>query len=383
MWESSRENRMEIKMQEAYKEKQAEAAIQEAHKENRSEAAIHETYKKNRAAEQDLALTPVYQEIETRKLEELYLRDPFLFPDRERGWYFLYGTNMDTCDGAANLDPFFETWISRDLQTFQGPYLVFRPEKGFWGVKHYWAPEVHAYRGAYYMFATFKGGIGEDRGTAVLKAERPEGPFREHSKGHVTLKGHECLDGTFYVDSDGKPWVVFCHEWTELFYGKIKALPLKEDQTGVLDVDPIVIVDTETDCLPWIRLMHDPRVRKKGYLTDAPYFHRLSGGALLMMWSSYTLDAAPDSSGEDDGGYVIAGCISRSGKMEGPWEHIPELLLDHNAGHSALFYDLEGNLKLISHCNDTKHGQESPIILDVREKQDGIQIIWRQGEHEK
>ena len=107
MWESSRENRMEIKMQEAYKEKQAEAAIQEAHKENRSEAAIHETYKKNRAAEQDLALTPVYQEIETRKLEELYLRDPFLFPDRERGWYFLYGTNMDTCDGAANLDPFF------------------------------------------------------------------------------------------------------------------------------------------------------------------------------------------------------------------------------------------------------------------------------------
>lgn len=225
------------------------------------------------------------------------------------------------------------------------------------------------------MFATFKGGIGEDRGTAILKAERPEGPFREHSKGPVTLKGHECLDGTFYVDLDGNPWIVFCHEWTELFYGKIKALPLKEDLTGTVDAEAVVIVDTEKDYLPWIRPMHDPRVHKKGYLTDAPYFHRLPDGSLLMLWSSY---AIPDYMGEGDGGYVIAGCISKNGKVEGPWEHIPRLLLDHNAGHSALFYDLQGNLRLISHCNDTKHGQESPVILDVRERRDGIQILWRQ-----
>lgn len=320
-------------------------------------------------------LTPVYDKVETRTLQQLYLRDPFLLTDKDRGCYFLYGTNMNTCDGAADLDPFFETWISRDLQTFEGPYLVFRPERGFFGVKHYWAPEVHVYEGAYYMFATFKGGIGEDRGTAILKAKRPEGPFREHSKGHVTLKGHECLDGTLYVDADGKPWIVFCHEWTELFYGKIKALPLKDDLTEALDADPVVIVDTQKDHLPWIRQMHDPRVHKKGYLTDAPFMHRLQDGALLMMWSSY---AVPDYMGEGDGGYVIAGCISRSGKIEGPWEHMPKLLLDHNAGHSALFYDLEGNLKLISHCNDTIHGQEKPIILDVREDRDGIQIIWRQ-----
>lgn len=121
--------------------------------------------------------------------------------------------------------------------------------------------------------------------------------------------------------------------------------------------------------------MHDPRVHKKGYLTDAPYFHRLPDGSLLMLWSSY---AIPDYMGEGDGGYVIAGCISKNGKVEGPWEHIPRLLLDHNAGHSALFYDLQGNLRLISHCNDTKHGQESPVILDVRERRDGIQILWRQ-----
>lgn len=328
----------------------------------------------------DPALTPVYQETETRAIEELYLRDPFIFTDYARGLYFLYGTNMNTCDGAANIDPFFETWVSRDLKSFQGPYLVFRPARGFWGVKHYWAPEVHAYKGSCYMFATFKGGIGEDRGTAILKASCPEGPFREHSSGHATLKGHECLDGTLYVEPNGKPWIAFCHEWTELYYGKIKALPLRDDLSAALDEEPVVIVDTEKDALPWIRPMHDPRVHKKGYLTDAPFFHRLSGGALLMMWSSY---AVPGFTENGSGGYVIAGCISKSGRMEGPWEHIPELLLDRNAGHSALFHDLEGNLKLVSHCNDTKHGQECPVILDVREEPDRIKILWRQENDDK
>lgn len=338
-----------------------------------------ESNRKNLEQRADLALVPVYDETETRKIEELYMRDPFIYTDPKRGLYFLYGTNMHTCDGAANVDPFFEVWVSEDLEIFHGPYLVFAPPKGFWGVKQYWAPEVHDYQGNCYLFATFKGGIGEDRGTAILRAEHPEGPFREHSVGHATLKGHECLDGTFYVDMCGNPWIVFCHEWTELYYGKIKALPLKKDLTGAEDAEAIVIVDTEKDDLPWIRPMHDPRVRKKGYLTDAPYVHRLQSGALLMLWSSY---AVPDFGGKGDGGYVIAGCLSRSGRMEGPWEHLPELLLDHNAGHSALFYDLAGNLKLISHCNDTEHGRECPIILDVREEQDQIRILWRQEEHE-
>lgn len=320
-------------------------------------------------------LTPVYDFVEVRRREELYMRDPFLLADRERGIYFLYGTNMDTCDGVANLDPFFEAWISQDLEEFEGPYLVFRPRKGFWGVKHYWAPEVHFYKGFYYMFATFKGGIGEDRGTGILRAKRPEGPFVEHSKGHVTLKGHECLDGTLYVDQEGKPWIVFCHEWTEIYYGKIKALPLKEDLTEPLHQNAITIVDTEKDVLPWLRHMEDPRVHKKGFLTDAPYFHRLPGGALLMIWSSYSV---PGYMGSGEGGYVIAGCLSRSGRLEGPWEHIPELLLDKNTGHSALFRDLDGKLRLISHCNDTEHGQEQPIILDVMEEKEKIKIIWRE-----
>lgn len=304
------------------------------------------------------------------RLHELRMRDPFIYTDRERGLYFLYGTNMNCVDGAANIDPYFDFYVSEDLETFFGPYMAFEPPKGYWGVKNYWAPEVHEYHGKYYMFASFKGGIGEDRGTAVLIAGRPEGPFVPLSDGHVTLKGHECLDGTLLVE-EGKPYIAFCHEWTELYYGKIKALPLKDDLSASLDAEPIVIVDTEKDAIPWIRLMRDDRVSKTGLLTDAPFFHRLPGGKLLMIWSSYSQKEAGGC-----GGYVVAGLVSDSGKIAGPWRHLPELLLDRDVGHSALFRDLEGRLLLVSHANDRNHGGEFPVILRVTESKERIAIEW-------
>ena len=304
------------------------------------------------------------------KLSDLRMRDPFIYTDKARGLYFLYGTGMGFADGAANIDPYFDFYVSEDLETFYGPYMAFKPPKGYWGVKHYWAPEVHAYGGKYYMFASFKGGIGEDRGTAVLIADQPEGPFVPLSDGHVTLKGHECLDGTLLVE-DGQPYIAFCHEWTEMYYGKIKALPMKDDLSASLPVEPITIFDHETERLPWVRLMRDDRVSKVGLLTDAPFFHRLPGGKLLMTWSCYSSREAGCN-----GGYVIAGMISDSGKIAGPWRHLDELLLDHDCGHSALFYDLQGRLKLVSHAHDGNHGGETPVIVDVTESEERITVQW-------
>lgn len=304
------------------------------------------------------------------KLTDIHMRDPFIFTDEKRGLYFLYGTTVEICDGAANVDPYFEVYISCDLKNFEGPYVAFEPEKGFFGVKHFWAPEVFFYQGSYYMFATFKGGIGEDRGTAILKADRPEGPFFPHSKGHVTLKGHECLDGTFYLDKQGKPWIIFCHEWTEMYFGTIKALPLSGDLKNTLTQEPVVLVDTEKDNLPWIRHMSDPRVNKTGYLTDAPFLYEKADGGLLLLWSSYSVK---NYKGCGSGGYVVALCESESGNVEGPWRHQEKLLLDENTGHSSLFRDLSGELCLISHGNDTLHGFEYPVIFRL-DTQDGLKI---------
>lgn len=297
------------------------------------------------------------------KLQDIRMRDPFLFVDHVRRLYFLFGTNMGICDGAANVDPYFEVYVSRDRKNYEGPYVAFAPEKGFWGVKHYWAPEIHAYRGAYYMLASFKGGIGEDRGTAILRADKPEGPYVPWSDGHVTLRGHECLDGTLLVQ-DGQPWMAFCHEWTETYHGLIKAHRLSDDLTHALGEAPVCIVDTQHDDIPWIRQIEDERVQKRGYVTDAPFFHRLPNGTLVMLWSSYSVKGY---GGTGSGGYVVAMCESPSGRIEGPWEQRKALLLDENTGHSSLFRDFDGRLCLISHANDTLHGSEYPVIYDVEE----------------
>ena len=297
------------------------------------------------------------KKIKIQKLQEIYMRDPFIFPDKTTGKYYLFGTTR-VCDGAANVDPHFEVYVSDDLINFSGPYAAFLPKRGFWGVKHFWAPEVHEFNGKYYMFVSCKGGIGEDRGTGILVADSPGGPYQDHSHGHVTLPGHECLDGTLFVDREGRPWIVFCHEWTEIFYGKICAMPLSMDLKSASPDAVITIVDTKTDNLPWIRKMRDPRVEKEGYLTDAPFMYRTKSGRLIMLWSSYRAGS----------GYVVAAVYSESGEISGPWHHESELLMDANIGHCSIFTDFEGRLMLCGHTNDTEHGAEYPVFIRIGEK---------------
>ena len=37
------------------------------------------------------------------------------------------------------------------------------------------------------------------------------------------------LDGTLFVDDDGQPWMVFCHEWVQIKDGAICAMKLSKD----------------------------------------------------------------------------------------------------------------------------------------------------------
>ena len=54
------------------------------------------------------------------KLSDIHMRDPFLFADHRRRLYFLFGTGMGICDGAANVDPYFEVYVSGDRKKIRG-----------------------------------------------------------------------------------------------------------------------------------------------------------------------------------------------------------------------------------------------------------------------
>lgn len=307
-----------------------------------------------------------FRKIRKTTADEIHMRDPFVFPYAAEGKYYLFGTTF--ADGCGDKDPIFEVYVSEDLRSWEGPYVAFQPPKGFWGVRHYWAPEVFEVDGRFYMFASFKGGIGENRGTGILAADHPAGPYRPHSGGPVTLAGHECLDGTFYQDDEGRRWIVFCHEWTELYEGKIKALRLTDDLRGSFG-EPVTILNAAD--VKWIRLFGDPRIEKTGYLTDAPFLYRARNGELLLLWSSYSV---PNYGDRGLGGYTVAVARSASGRIEGPWTHDDRLLMDRNAGHSSLFRDFQGRLWISTHGPDTPHGQERPMFLKVEERENGLAL---------
>lgn len=84
------------------------------------------------------------------KTSDIHIRDPFILP--WEGRYYLYGTRGPTCWGKADG---FDVYVSTDLQNWSAPIEIFHNDGTFWADQNYWAPEVHFYKGSFYLFATF------------------------------------------------------------------------------------------------------------------------------------------------------------------------------------------------------------------------------------
>lgn len=209
---------------------------------------------------------------------ELAIRDCFVVPYAPERRYYLFSTSVE--EAWAIPPSGFHAYTGTDLEHWGGPIAVFRPPLKFWADRHFWAPEVHAHQGLYYLFASFK---AEDisHGTAILVADHPGGPFEPHSNGIVTPPGWECLDGTLHVDADGQPWLVFVHEWMQVGDGEICATRLSPDLTRAEGETILLFRGSEA---PWITTYagHDH------YVTDGPALYRAGNGELLMLWSSFT-----------------------------------------------------------------------------------------------
>ena len=156
---------------------------------------------------------------------DIQIRDPFVVPVIEQGKYYMFGsTDTNIWEGPGTG---FDCYASENLKDWCGPIPVFRPDNSFWGKKNFWAPEVYCYRDRWYMFATFTSESG-GRGTQILVSDSITGPFVPFSDKYVTPEKWQSLDGTLFIDDDGKPWMVFCHEWTQTEDGEICAIRLTE-----------------------------------------------------------------------------------------------------------------------------------------------------------
>lgn len=272
--------------------------------------------------------------------KDINIRDPFVLP--YDGKYYLYGTRGATAWTAAfGVD----VYVSDDLQTWSDPHECFTVTSDFWANKEVWAPEVHIYKDKFYMFVSLRSDT-RNRGTQILRSDSPMGPFLPFTDDAITPKEWLALDGTFYTDKKGDPYIVFCHEWVQVTDGEICAMKLSDDLSHPVG-EPIILFRASEPF--WADKNRDM------FVTDGPFMYRTKCGNLLMIWSTFTQT-----------GYVQAVAHSDNGDIDGKWIH-EKPLFEKDGGHGMIFDDFNGEKHLILHSpNDNP--LERPVLFNLKEE---------------
>lgn len=278
------------------------------------------------------------------KFEDIHIRDPFVLP--YEGKYYLYGTRGQTAwMSATGLD----VYVSNDLENWSEPHECFSVPENFWADKEIWAPEVHFFNSLFYMFVSLRSD-NRLRGTQILRSNSPSGPFLPFTDDAITPKEMQSLDGTFYIDKNGDPYIVFCHEWVQVRDGEICAMKLSKDLSKPVG-EPFVLFKASEPF--WADKTRDT------FITDGPFMYRTECGKLMMIWSTFT-----------PSGYVQAVAYSDNGDIDGNWIH-DKPLFEKNGGHGMIFKDFSGNKYLILH-SPNENPYERPILMAIKEEEGNL-----------
>jgi beta-xylosidase len=144
-------------------------------------------------------------------------------------------------------------YTSKDLINWEGPRMIYTAPQDVWGdipIISIWAPELHYYKGKYYLFLTFdtRNRFSEQwrnwerngrvtRGTTILVSDSPAGPYSAFKKSSTLPSDMMTLDGTLWVE-DGVPYMVYCHEWVQVTDGAVGYVKLKDDLSDT-DGEPV------------------------------------------------------------------------------------------------------------------------------------------------
>ena len=278
-------------------------------------------------------------------LDSIQLSDPFVFAHTKSQTYYMTGTG-----GMV--------WKSKDLATWSGPYRVIEVNPDSWMGPHpmVWAAEIHEYNGKYYYFATFTNrdvkidtvanNVIERRACHVLVSDSPDGPYRPFGDDTYLPANMPTLDATLWVDKDGKPYMVYCHEWLQNRNGTVEKIELKPDLSGTVGERTILFRASDS---PWSRENTDDGSVRPNMVTDGPFLFKTTKGKLGMLWTSWVRDI-----------YTQGVAYSQSGTLDGPWVQEPEPITPPNFGHGMIFRTFDGRLLMSVHSHK-KEAQDRTI----------------------
>lgn len=274
-------------------------------------------------------------------LDSIILSDPAVLADAASATYYMTGTGG-------------KLWKSKDLKMWEGPFTVVEPDTTSWMGPHpaIWAAELHKYGDKYYYFATFTNNdliIEENqegriprRASHILVSDAPDGPYRTVAQADYLPADRPTLDGTFWIDKDGKPYMVFCGEWLHNQNGTIEKIQLAPDLSHSVSEPEVLFRASDS---PWSREEIGGKIQFNR-VTDGPWLFRTGTGRLGMIWTSWVF-----------GDYTMGVAYSESGTLDGPWIQVEQPVTPPNYGHGMIFRDFQGRDILSAHSHSEVNGR--------------------------
>jgi len=279
--------------------------------------------------------------------------DPFILADPVSNKYYMYANRFDcgqTPEEREGTGNTFYAMVSEDLVYWSNPILVFE-QNDFWASEDYMAPQVYYYNEKYYLIASFSA-PGRLRCCQALVADSPLGPFKPVGDKPITPPAWQCMDGSLYVDRKGTPWLVFAHDWVQVYDGQICAIELSKDLSETVGNPMILFRGSDA---PWGDDIMYP-TDEGGGAARAPFAHRLADGSLVILWTNCT-----------PYGYAIGISRSESGEIYGPWKQYDKPVYALDGAHASLFKRLDDGMIMMPLYNLGRpvEGRPGPGIRTV------------------
>ena len=260
------------------------------------------------------------------KLEDINIRDPFIFYENEK--YYLSGT---TGGVAMNNGSALVMYISEDMKQFEANYIKLE-QHSLASYTDIWAPELHKYQNKYYLIVSvYRNDLG--RGSIIFVSDNIFSTFSLLTGKYITPFGWGCLDATIFVYKC-KPYLCFSNEWTTPITkdgdGALFICGMKEDLTELVGTPQKIIGGKQFEFSIEIK-----QGSKRGYVAEGPYLYE-EDGQIILLWSTFT-----------KGGYTIVKSISKSGVF-GKYT-FDKILFEHDGGHCMCFFDKNGDRWLVLH----------------------------------
>ena len=262
----------------------------------------------------DIETRPIEQD--TTEIVKVPFGDPFI--TLWEGKYYAYGTYSS--DGIA-------VFVSDDLVKWSSTNSLALHKADVWADKSFWAPEVYHVNGKFYMY------YSADEHICVATGNSPLGPFKQDVQKPM-IENEKCIDNSLFIDDDGKPYLLF-----DRFNDGLN-IWVAELENNLMDIKPGTMHKCINVSQPWEEVW--PRVNEGSFIVKRK-------GVYFMTYSANSYESQFYGVG-----------VATATNINGPWtkyEGNPILQKPGNLvgmGHSAMFTDKEGKLRIVFHAHNSK-----------------------------